>query len=315
MSDATDVASEKDWIEVSLDCHKDAVEDLEDWLFEAGALSVTARDSILDEQLEHAVLEPAPGEVRLWNEVTLVGLFPQSAETTHVRDALSLAATVANITPPEYSLERLQDQVWERTWMDTFKPMRFGHRLWICPTQTEPVDPEAITLWLDPGMAFGTGTHATTAQCLSWLGEKTDTDLTPFTGKKVIDFGCGSGVLSIAALLLGASRAWAVDIDDQALIATRENAQANGVLALLDIGQAEILDGVKADVMLANILFQPLMELADVFAEKVVKGGSLVMSGILESQIEPLRMRYNNNFEFTARSASDGWALMIATRR
>lgn len=307
--------SQQDWIEVAVDCHKGAVDGLEAWLFEAGALSVTSRDSITDEQLEHAVLEPAPGEVRLWNEVTLTGLFAQGADVEHVRDALAIAATTSGLAQPLYRLDRLQDQVWERTWMDSFKPMRFGHRLWICPTETEPMDQDAVTLWLDPGMAFGTGTHATTAQCLTWMGEQTQHDLTPLRGKSVIDFGCGSGVLSIAALLLGAEHAWAVDIDEQALLASSDNALTNSVAARLSVGQPSILDGVTADILLANILFQPLMELADVFAERVVAGGYLVMSGILESQMKPLRMRYNDAFDFAAGGASDGWALMIATRR
>ncbi len=315
MMEDIDSKSGQDWTEVRVDCLKDAVESLESWLFDAGALSVTSVDRIRDEQLDHAVLEPQPGEVRLWNEVTLVGLFAQGADPVQVRDALAVAAREAELVIPDYRVDRLQEQVWERTWMDTFQPMRFGHRLWICPRQTEPMDPDAVTLWLDPGMAFGTGTHATTAQCLDWLGDQTEQSLTPLHGKTVIDFGCGSGVLAIAALLLGAEHAWAVDIDEQALLATRENAQINQTDAHLSVGQPFILDKVQADVLLANILFQPLMDLADVFAERVIKGGSLVMSGILESQMEPLRMRYNAAFEFAAGSASDGWGLMIATRR
>ena len=303
------------WLEVSVATTRALVEPLEEWLFEAGALSVTLSDGIEDEQLSHAVLEPSPGEVRLWDEVTLVGLFPQGSTEQQVDDALQQAAVLTGVEKSAYRVKPLLEQVWERTWMDTFKPMRFGHRFWICPTQSEPVEADHVTLKLDPGMAFGTGTHATTAQCLQWLGEQTEIDLRPLLGKTVIDYGCGSGVLAIASLLLGASHAWAVDIDQQALLATRENADTNGVAAGLSVGLPEILNDVTADIVIANILFQPLMELADTMAERVAEGGFLVMSGILEEQMEPLRMRYNKAFNFAAGRASDGWALMTATRR
>jgi len=304
-----------DWLEVWAGSSKASVAAMERWLFEAGALSVTLSDQIDDEQLAHAVLEPAPGEVRLWDEVTIVGLFAQGSVEVQMHEALQQAAETLGVEKPDYRIGRLQDQVWERSWMDTFKPMRFGHRLWICPTQEQPVEPSHVTIKLDPGMAFGTGTHATTAQCLQWLGEQTETELQPLQGKTVIDYGCGSGVLAIAALLLGADHAWAVDIDQQALLATADNAQMNGVTANLTLGLPDIIHDEKVDIVMANILFQPLMGLADTLAESVVKGGCLVMSGILEVQMQPLRMRYNDTFHFTAGSASDGWALMTAIRR
>lgn len=304
------------WLEVSVDTAKSSVESLEQWLFDAGALSVTLCDSIDDEHLAHAVLEPVPGEVRLWDAVTLVGLFAQGISQVQVENALHLAAKATGIpTLPSYRVRPLQDKVWERTWMDTFKPMRFGHNLWICPTETEAVEQAAVTLRLDPGLAFGTGTHATTAQCLEWLGEKTESDLQPLSGKTVMDYGCGSGVLAIAALLLGAEKAWAVDIDEQALQAAAANALTNGVSERLCVGQPEVLANHTADIVLANILFQPLMGLADTMARVINSGGSLVMSGILEEQMEPLRMRYNDAFRFTAGRSSDGWALMTAIRR
>lgn len=306
----------EDWLEVSVDGARESAEVLEQWLFDAGALSVTLSDSVDDEQLSHAVLEPVPGEVRLWADVTLVGLFAQASIESDVEASLHAMASAAGVNPiPTYRMQRLADQAWERTWMDSFKPMRFGHRLWICPTHTQAIDEEAITLKLDPGLAFGTGTHATTAQCLEWLGAQTKNDLQPLAGKTVIDYGCGSGVLAIAALLLGAEQVWAVDIDEQALQATGENAMTNHVGERLSIGQPDILNEVSADILLANILFQPLMELADKLAEQVLSGGSLVMSGILQEQMEPLRMRYNDNFLFAKGQCCDGWALMSATRR
>ena len=305
-----------DWLEVSVDGVRESADTLEQWLFDAGALSVTLRDAINDEQLSHAVLEPVPGEVRLWVDVTLVGLFAQASVEAEVQAALHNTASASGLMPPPaYRMRRLPDQVWERAWMDNFKPMRFGARLWICPTHTPAVDEHAITLKLDPGLAFGTGTHATTAQCLDWLGAQTEINLQPLVGKTVIDFGCGSGVLAIAALLLGADHAWAVDIDEQALQATGENASINGVNDRLHIGQPDILSDVAVDIVLANILFQPLMLLADSLSRCVRTGGTLVMSGIVQEQMEPLRMRYNDDFLFAKGQCSDGWALMSATRR
>ena len=304
-----------DWIEVTAQCTRHQADTLEAWLFESGALSVTLKDSLDDEHLEHAVLEPVPGEVRLWNDVTLVGLFAQDNSEQQVHEALNTAAKASALEVPTYHLAPLQDQVWERSWMESFKPMQFGHRLWICPTHDDPVDPQAITLRLDPGMAFGTGTHATTAQCLRWLGGQMTDTLQPLAGKTVIDYGCGSGVLAITALLLGASHAWAVDIDEQAVKATHDNAAANGVADRLSVGQPDITEGVIVDVLMANILFKPLMELAGAMAQRLCSGGTLVMSGILEDQIPPLRSQYTTDFQFSADNNCDGWALMTAIRR
>lgn len=304
-----------DWQEVTVRAEKSDVEQLEQWLFESGALSVTLRDSHSDDDLTHAVLEPVPGEVRLWEQVTLVGLYAHETTPEQLHNALLLSAAIHELALPEYQLDALADREWERTWMDTFKPMRFGERFWICPTRQEPPDSDAINLRLDPGLAFGTGTHATTAQCLEWLGAQTARSLSPLSSRTVIDYGCGSGVLAIAALLLGASRAWAVDIDDQALLSTRENALHNGVAERLEIGQPDLVGDVVADIVLANILFKPLMGLADVMASTVKPGGCLILSGILEDQMEALQLRYNQYFEFAPGQATDGWALMTATRR
>lgn len=313
MQDHDDSAAQ--WLEVTALGSKAESEEIEAWLFDAGALSVTLSDGIDDEKLIHAVLEPAPGEIRLWNEITLVGLFALGSTEEQVTDSLAIAALNCGMKKPAYSIRTLRDQAWERAWMDSFKPMRFGHRLWICPRDEAVVDENAATIKLDPGMAFGTGTHATTAQCLEWLGEQTLHTLTPLAGKRVIDYGCGSGVLAIAALLLGAEHVWAVDIDEQALIATGDNAACNGVLERLTVGMPAILQGVESEVLLANILFQPLMQLANIMPSHLTPGGSLVMSGILEEQMKPLRMRYNNDFRFEAERLCDGWALMSAIRR
>ncbi|MFK7891310.1 MAG: 50S ribosomal protein L11 methyltransferase, partial [Granulosicoccus sp.] len=148
-----------DWLEVLVDCETGKVEDIETWLFTAGALSVTLRDRCRDEAIEHAVLEPAPGEVRLWDVLTVVGLFAQSESVESVKDALYLTAKAMQTEPPAFKIDVLQDKPWERVWLERFKPMQFGERFWLCPRQAEIVDPAAVTLRLDPGLAFGTGTH------------------------------------------------------------------------------------------------------------------------------------------------------------
>lgn len=304
-----------DWLEVHVAGRSAQAEEYEAWLFAAGALSVTYHDAIDDDELTHAVLEPAPGEIRLWGEVKLSGLFAQQSTIDSVHEALGLCALKQGLKPPAYRIKPLQDQAWERTWMDTYKPMQFGPHFWICPTHGDVVDPAAVTLRLDPGLAFGTGTHATTSQCLMWIGEQTTHSLQPFAGRTVIDYGCGSGVLAIACLMLGAERAWAVDIDEQALVATRENAQFNGVLDRISIGLPELADKIDCDVVFANILFQPLLTLADTLARCVRPGGELVISGILENQIEPLRIRYNSSFEFSETRVTENWAMLMARRR
>jgi len=304
-----------DWLEVTVRATREQVEALEGWFFDAGALSVTLKDSDDDDDLAHAVLEPVPGEVRLWESVTLVGLFSRTTSLETLQSALHLSAALSGAVVPRFSVSALGDREWQRTWMENFKPMQFGARFWICPTEQAVPDEQAITLRLDPGLAFGTGNHATTAQCLSWLGRHSEASLTPFSGQQVIDYGCGSGVLAIAALLLGATQAWAVDIDEQALLATRSNAEQNGVTDRLQVGQPALVATMSADILMANILFKPLMELADSLADKVKAGGRLLLSGILEEQMDPLRLRYNAHFKFEPSQIQDGWAMMTAIKR
>lgn len=305
-----------DWPEVRVPATPASADELESWLFGSGALSVTIVDAVQDEELNHAVLEPRPGEVRLWNTLHLVGLYPQGMAVDDVEIALQVAAKGAGIEPSGHEITLRADEVWERSWMQDFKPMQFGPHFWICPSHSQPVDPDAINLMLDPGLAFGSGTHATTAQCLEWLATRSSTrSEVPLAGCCVIDFGCGSGVLAIAAALLGSEEVWAVDIDEQAHVATLSNAKINGVAERLHVGEQKLLQGVQADILLANILFQPLMELADVLKDCVRPGGSLVLSGLRTEQIEPLRVRYTDGFEFFPSGQRDGWALMTATRR
>lgn len=298
------------WPEVRVSTTVDQAELVEQWLFAAGALSVT----FLDDK-DEAILEPAPGEVRLWQVLKLVGLFGQSTSDDDVHAALLLAAAASDYPAPIYSLSQLQDTQWERTWMDTFKPMQFGERLWVCPSHSDVPEPDAVNIRLDPGLAFGSGTHATTAQCLRYLGDATPVSCS-LDGKTVIDFGCGSGILAVAAALLGAHQVHAVDIDPQAIEATRRNADANGVGGVITTGLPSVLNGSPpCDLVLANILCEPLLQLASRFAELVRTDGILVMSGVLVEQIDSIRLGYNAWFNFDQIDNQDDWALLIASKR
>jgi ribosomal protein L11 methyltransferase len=267
----------------------------EDALLEAGAASITLEDAGDD-----PVLEPPPGATPLWPCVRIKALFDAAA------DRAALRATF-----PDATFEHIADRAWEREWLKDFRPMRFGRRLWICPGgQRPPLDEAgACLLELDPGLAFGTGTHATTALCLEWL------DGAQLQGASVIDYGCGSGVLAIAALQLGAATALAVDIDPQALIATRDNARRNQVADRLIVGSPDKTAGRKADILLANILAEPLLELAPAFAERASLGGRIVLSGILRSQAAPVASRYATWFDMRPAIVRDDWALLHGVRR
>jgi ribosomal protein L11 methyltransferase len=303
-----------DWPEVVIAATNDTAERYEQWLFAAGAVSVTYQD-----KNDQPILEPAPGEMRLWDDIQLVGLFAQGENTESIHAALLLSAAAMGLAAPTFELRILQDAVWERAWMQDYQSMQFGPKLWVCPSHCANPDQDAVIVHLDPGLAFGTGTHETTDQCLQWLGRNTQQSSTPLSGLNVLDYGCGSGVLAIAAALLGAPSVIAVDIDQQALDATQQNASDNGVLQQLQIGypdDAELLpQSAQFDLILANILFEPLTHLAERFAGLVRPGGQLVMAGMLSEQVAPLSMSYNKWFEIAPETDKNGWALMTATRR
>lgn len=269
----------------------------EDALLAAGASSITLEDAGDD-----PVLEPPPGATPLWPRVRIKALFDAAASPETLR-ALFADAT----------FEQIADRAWEREWLKDFRPMRFGQRLWICPGGQRPrLDEAAIEpclIELDPGLAFGTGTHPTTALCLEWL------DAAQLQGKFVIDYGCGSGVLAIAALKLGAAGALAVDIDPQALLATHDNAERNGVAERMTVAAPDREDRGPADILLANILAEPLLELAPAFAERVAPGGSVVLSGILQRQAAPVASRYAAWFDMRPATTRDDWALLYGVRR
>jgi ribosomal protein L11 methyltransferase len=279
----------------------------EDALLEAGALSITLQDAGDD-----PVLEPAPGTTPLWPEVRIVALFDASID----REAV-LAQLRAQLALPlaEATFETIADRAWEREWLKDFRPMRFGRRLWICPGGQRPAADELARsdapclIELDPGLAFGTGTHPTTASCLEWL------DGAALAGKRIIDYGCGSGVLAIAALKLGARSALGIDIDPQALLATRDNALRNGVEDRLHVQLAEQDPGPPADILLANILAEPLESLAPTFARLLVPGGLLVLSGLLAGQATAVASRYAAWFDIGPSIVRDDWARLDGVRR
>lgn len=290
------------WLQVHIDAARDKAELISDALSAAGALSVTLTDA-----QDQPILEPGLGETPLWNATIVVGLFEPDVDPDDLHKKL-----VTHVGPDaihSWQAEELADQLWERAWMDQFKPMRFGQRLWICPSHLEPPDPTAVNLRLDPGLAFGTGTHSTTALCLEWL------DGASVEGKTVIDYGCGSGVLAIAALLLGAKQAICVDIDPQALTATLDNAERNGVADKIKTYLPGAMPSGNADLVLANILAGPLVELAPTLSQLVKPGGDLVLSGLLAEQGEEVAAAYADLFVIKPFTQREEWIRLDGQRR
>jgi ribosomal protein L11 methyltransferase len=283
----------------------------EDALLAAGASSIT-----LEDEGDDPVLEPLPGTTPLWPRVRLKALFDGTADPEQLLDSLT-AELGGELGQPlsQARFETLADRAWEREWLKDFKPMRFGRRLWICPGgQRPPADAspsanEAVLIELDPGLAFGTGTHPTTALCLEWL------DAADVVGRRVIDYGCGSGILAIAAAKLGATAVDAVDIDPQALLATRDNAERNSVTRLITPQLVEGASLAPADILLANILAGPLESLAPTFAALVGTGGRLVLAGILRNQAEAVATRYAPWFDIAPAVVRDDWARLDGVRR
>jgi ribosomal protein L11 methyltransferase len=270
-------------------------------LEEVGASSITFVDGG-----DEPVLEPKPGEIRLWSATVVRALFHESHDA-----ALSLGRLAellgAQITE-RASVRVVENKDWERVWLADWKPLRFGRRLWVYPTESEaPCDAQAVVVRLDPGLAFGTGTHPTTALCLQLL------DALALDGRTVTDYGCGSGILGIAALKLGASRVLAVDLDAQALIATRANAERNAVSSRLETrGAPTTIE--PADLVLANILAEPLIELAPILTDGCRVGGDLVLSGLLARQANAVKAAYAPAFDVVQVIDRDEWCCIHARR-
>jgi ribosomal protein L11 methyltransferase len=292
------------WLELSLIVTAAQQAEVEAALEDLGALAVT----LLDAE-DHPIFEPAPGETPLWPEIALSALFENDRDRAGLVHVLT--DLVPDLSPDHVAFRIVEDQDWTRAWMDQFQPMRFGRRLWIYPWNIEPPanDADAIVVRLDPGLAFGTGTHPTTALCLEWL------DALDPAGLTVIDYGCGSGVLAIAALKLGAARVVGVDNDPQALAASRDNAERNSVADRLALFTPAEFAEAPADALVANILAGPLAELAPRFSSCVKPGGALALSGILRGQEIELVERYATSFEALAVDTREDWVRISGRRR
>ncbi|MDM5151269.1 50S ribosomal protein L11 methyltransferase [Aeromonas salmonicida] len=281
------------WIQIRINATAKTADKVSNMLLGRGAQAVTFMDA-----QDVPVYEPLPGETPLWGETEVMGLF--DAET----DPAPTIAFFQQIFGEDvgYKVEQLEDKDWVREWMDHFHPMQFGERLWICPSWRDVPNPDAVNVMLDPGLAFGTGTHPTTALCLQWL------DGLDLTGKTVVDFGCGSGILGIAALKLGAARVIGIDIDPQAIQASRDNAERNGVAGQIELYlPADQPQDVEADVVVANILAGPLRELAPLIAGHGKPGSLMALSGVLESQAPELETIYDQWFDMDPTAVKEEW--------
>lgn len=288
------------WVQLHLTSDRDTAPVLEDRLLACGALSVTLADSE-----DEPILEPGVGETPLWQSVRITGLFEADIDRRTVTSAI---ADIAGTRAADAVWETLADRPWERTWMDDFAPIRCGDRLWICPSWQSPPDPGAVNLVLDPGLAFGSGTHATTFLCLQWL------DGQDLAGKTVIDYGCGSGILGIGALLLGADRVIAVDNDPQALLATRDNLHRNGLdIDRLTAWLPDQMPTATVDILVANILAGPLIELSALLEGRLKAGGRLCLSGITREQTEMVIGAYPG-IQFDSPAYRDEWVRLTGIK-
>jgi len=287
------------WLEILVRADRAAAGAWEDSLVQLGAQAVTFSDA-----QDQPILEPNMGETPLWSEVSVKALFDDRADPWLIKamvDQQALACT-------DFSHQFIADEDWTRAWMRDFKPLRFGRRLWIVPSHCEPPQDAAVSVTLDPGLAFGTGTHATTALCLEWL------DQLDLEGKTVLDFGCGSGVLAIAALKLGAARAFCVDHDPQAIQATRDNSARNGLAERIEIATPDRLPQPCADVVVANILAGPLIDLAPSLAAWAKPDAQLGLSGVLLDQGRAVRRAYEGLFDQIEIWQQSDWLLIKANK-
>jgi len=293
------------WIQVSVTATTDNYQLVEHALLSLGAQSITFKDAA-----DNPILEPQPGETPLWDDAIITGLFDDKLKPEIIRQQILQYLDDDSL---DIEITSLPDQDWARAWMDAFKPMCFGERLWVCPKHIEAPDPQAINLRLDPGLAFGTGTHPTTALCLRWLDSHVSRH---HDYQSVLDYGCGSGILAIAALLLGADYADCVDIDEQALQSTRDNADVNHLShKVFTCLPDDLAADRQYDLVLANILSGPLTELAPSLAQHCHPGSGIVLSGILLAQAESVRNAYTEFFDMHTTEALDDWVLLHGERK
>ncbi len=288
------------FLQLTIELGKADPEPVEEALFDSGALSVTLEDAADD-----PILEPAPGALPLWPTVNIKALFDADAAPQTI---ITMLQTALQIELPTHRFERLEDRPWEREWLKDFHAMQFGKHLWICPDGQRPDDPEAVIVDLDPGLAFGTGTHPTTALCLQWLDQHAPLP------SNMIDYGCGSGILAIAALKLGCQQASGVDIDPQALLASRDNAERNGVSARLQLSLGDA-DLPPSELLVANILAGPLEALAPRLAALTCPHGHIVLSGVLTEQAAAVQNCYAVWFDMDPIATQDDWARLSGKKR
>ena len=295
------------WLQIHITVQQSQVEICESLLLSLGAVSVT-----LDDAEDQALLEPLPGETPLWDNVIVTGIFQQDEEQPLDADALSQFIST-QIEHTAIRSEVIEDQAWERAWMDYYEPIQVADNLWIVPEWLEAPNPEVTNIKLDPGLAFGTGNHASTFLCLQWLAGLDLKD------KVVIDYGCGSGILGVAALLLGAKYVYATDIDPQAVLATKQNAELNGVADRLWVGLPEEFEAHyqdKTEILVANILAKPLMMLVETFHNLTVPNAQIALAGLIEEQIEDVKAAYAPYFEITGQQMrEENWCRLSGHRK
>ena len=291
------------WLQIRVQSTPEQVPELEDLLLGCGAMVVTFEDVNDD-----PVYEPELNTTPLWNHTRVTGLFEADADIEQIRPLIDEKATELN-TDLATKIEILEDKDWEREWMDSYHPIQFGKRLWVCPSWRDIPDPDAVNLMLDPGLAFGTGTHPTTALCLEWL------DSIDCQDKSIIDYGCGSGILGIAGLLLGANNMVGIDIDPQAVQATQDNAQRNHIdSSRIEVKLPPYESDLQAEVVVANILAGPLAQLADTISALVATGGQLALSGILSNQAQEVIDAYSPWFTIDSVVEKEDWVRIVATK-
>jgi len=287
------------WQEIRFEVQQHQLERIEKELESHSALSISLEDAG-----DQPILEPLPGTVPVWDSVTVIALFESDSDIGKIKQSLSRSNNLLN-----WEVNEIPDQDWERSWMDQFEPIQIGDNLWICPSWRTPPVADAVNLILDPGLAFGSGTHPTTRLCLKWL------DKHPPLNLRLIDYGCGSGILALAGLLLGAEHAIGIDIDPQALRASRDNADKNSIPeSVLTLYRPEEPDLPMADILVANILSGPLITLAPKLAKLVGDNGTIILSGILENQIESVIQAYRDWFTIMPWACEEGWACLTGKK-
>jgi len=293
---------QKDWYQFIFELRSEDIQITEKIFINHHAISITYNDA-----RNNPIYEPFPSKTSYWEHSSITGLFPLETDFKALKNALFTQLNIKELS--NNKIIKITGREWQKEWTKDLKPMQFGKRLWVYPNETNIKNNEASIVYLDPGLAFGTGTHPTTRLCLEWL------EYIDLSEKKVLDFGCGSGILGISALKLGALEVSAIDIDPQAIQATKNNAIKNEVSNSIKVMQACPRDSGKFDVIVLNILANPLIELAPFFAKKIKKKGLICISGILEGQIELIKESCSPYIEFSICKLNNGWGILSGHKK